>query len=119
MAPPTVIVDGGGSAPTPEFVGFNLDSKSHPYRNTLVAGATYQYVFSTAPGELVELTILEVSGTPDTMRTVSQVRTDAGVILSGPTFFGRHGKHIFTSPGGRVTMFLTPQESGPLGVQRN
>lgn len=108
----------GGGGEVADTTGFSLERKGSPYRNSLIAGYTYQYSMITAAGERVELTILEVAGTPDSMTTSSYVRGINGT-LSAPQTFGRHGKHLFVSPGGAVTLVLTPSVSGELGVQRN
>jgi hypothetical protein len=115
---PTPTGSTGGGGEVVATTGFNLERKGLPYRNSLIGGYTYQYSMATAAGESVELTILEVVGTPDSMTTTSYVRSINGT-LSAPQTFGRHGKHTFISPGGAVTLYLTPSVSGELGVQRN
>lgn len=116
---PGVTGNGQPSSDGHSFTGFGLERKGHPYSNRLEGGYTYQYVLDTAAGERVELTLLEVVGTPDSMSTVSRVTTASGAVVSPPVASGRHGKHDFVSPGGRLTLFLTPSVSGELGVQRN
>lgn len=115
---PTPAGDSGTGAPT---TGFVLATRGRPLTNTLTAGVPYQYsILSTAKGERVELTILEVVGTPDSIQTTSTVRGPAGEVLSGPSFFGRHATHVIqSSPGGTLTLTVTTTVTAPLGVQRN
>jgi hypothetical protein len=114
--------DPAGIPPDGSYIqttGFVLERRSSPYRNYLVSGVPYRYSAETAPYENVTFTILEVPGTPDSMFTSSYVIGPGGEILSKEVMFMRHGNHNFVSPGGVVTMVLTPTDSGHLGVQRN
>lgn len=99
--------------------GFVLATRGRPLTNTLAAGVAYQYAVPTTCGERVQLTILEVVGTPDSISTTSTVRGPVGEILSGPSIFGRHGSHVVTSPCGTLTLSVTPTVTAPLGVTRN
>lgn len=106
----------GSSLPT---TGFLLVDRGRPLTNFLTAGVPYHYSIPTFLGERVTITILEVSGTPDSMFTTSSIRSPTGVLLSGPSVFMRHGGHVVDSPGGTLVLDVTTTVSAPLGVQRN
>lgn len=103
----------------PEFTGTVIKDKHHRYRVELHKGDEQTFTIPSFAGEEIEIILLEVQGTPDSLQTNSYITDERGRILAGPEYFIRHGRYTFKAQGSLCFLSITATDSGPIGIQRN
>lgn len=99
--------------------GFVLGIRGAILRNKHPANAASRYVLpNSEKGESVVFTIAENADTQTDAQVTSEVRGPAGELLSGPVTRGSHyTDHRVISPGGVLSLYVTPSLATSLTVQ--